>query len=113
MRSASAACRCAPGWTSGRSRPPGERGPELGRERSSELARGGGGRLPRDPGGIRPQSLERVVLARLREEHVHDEVAVVEQDPGGVTQPFDAAWRSAVLALERQLDLVTDRAHLT
>ena len=63
-------------------------------------------------GRVGPEALEVVVLAGLAEEDVHDEVAVVEQHPGGVGHALDAAGRVARLVLDPALDLVDDRPHL-
>ena len=49
---------------------------------------------------VGPQALEAVELARLGEEHVHDEIAVVEQDPRRVAQTFDGARLLARLLVE-------------
>ena len=56
--------------------------------------------------------LELVVLARLVEEHVHDEVSVVEQHPLEVVEPLDTNRARASVALQLFLDGVHDRAHL-
>ena len=56
--------------------------------------------------------LEVVVLARLLQEHVHDEVAVVHQDPGGVGQPLHPDGRELVGLLDAALDLFDQRAHV-
>src|SRR5207253_3255233 len=54
--------------------------------------------LPRDLRHVGPQALELVVAAGVLVEHVHDEVAVVEQHPGEVVEALDAdRLRSALL----------------
>src|ERR1700722_18931962 len=54
--------------------------------------------------------LEVVVLTRLLEEDVHDEVAVVHQDPGGVRQPLHTDGRELVGLFDLTLDLLDQRA---
>ena len=64
----------------------------------AQLRRGGGVVGPGDRRRVGPQALEPVVLARLVEEHVHDEIAVVEQHPRRVREalrPRGASRRSA------------------
>lgn len=47
--------------------------------------------LPLDAGGVGPETFEAVEGARLRQEHVHHQVAVVEEDPRRVVDPLDGA----------------------
>jgi hypothetical protein len=47
--------------------------------------------LPLDAGGVGPEAFEAVEGARLRQEHVHHQVAVVEEDPRRVVEPLDGA----------------------
>ena len=64
----------------------------------TSLRRGRGVVGPGHGRGVGPQPLEPVVLARLVEEHVHDEIAVVEQAPTRrreTLRPRAASHRSA------------------
>ncbi len=54
---------------------------------------------PRHAGCAGPQMLEVVVVPRVLQEHVRDEVAVVHEHPGGVLQALDARRRDAVRLL--------------
>src|SRR5262245_50073568 len=62
------------------------------------------GALPRNPRRVGPQSLEAIELACRGQEHVHDEVPVVEEYPGRVVEPFDRARLDADLLSELLLD---------
>ena len=70
------------------------------------------GVLPGDARGVGPQSFEPVELARRGEKDVHDEVAVIEQDPRRVIQPLDGPRLDLGLLPQLLLDLVHDGADL-
>ncbi len=53
-----------------------------------------------------PEALQIIVRAGAREEYVHDEIAVVLQDPLGVLVAFDADGHLA-LSLHLEIDFVT------
>src|SRR5207248_5384765 len=59
-----------------------------------------------------PQTLEVVVPARFLEEHVHHDVAVVEQYPPGVVESLHAVGASGSGRLGALLDLLGDGSHL-
>src|SRR5680860_102371 len=63
------------------------------------------GRGPVDDWGVSPESLEVVVLASRRLEHVNHDVAVVEQHPLGLRPALVTQWLSARL-LEPLLNMV-------
>src|SRR3954452_10351944 len=67
---------------------------------------------PVDSGHVAPESLELVVVARLLQEDVDDEVAVVDEDPVAVVEALDAQWPRAALLDDLLLDRVGDGAHL-
>src|SRR5690606_9791803 len=52
------------------------------------LLDGRGREFERDDGGVLPEALERVVLAVLLVEHVHHDVAEVEQHPAPLAAPL-------------------------
>ena len=82
-------------------------------ERRASASAAGGNRLPIDAGCVGPEAFEGVVLARLFEEDVHDDVAVVEQHPRAAFAPFLGARSRVGLLAQRLLDRFDDRADLT
>jgi hypothetical protein len=72
------------------------------------------GQVERDHGAVLPEALERVVHAVLLVEHVHHEVAEVQQDPATLcpaltTQRLDASLVELVLDLARRNTSVSGR----
>src|SRR5664279_1809158 len=63
---------------------------------------------PGDPGCVEPEVLEVVELAGFVQEDVHQELAVVHQDPVGVGEPLHPKRRPAAQPLHLQLHLVDD-----
>ena len=66
---------------------------------------------PPDGRGVAVEALDLVEAADLVEEHVDDDVAVVEQHPLLLADALDAARRTAGRRPDRLLDLVDERAH--
>jgi hypothetical protein len=65
-----------------------------------------------DPFGVPPEPFERIVLADILEENVHDHVPEVHEDPFRGGRTFDAE-RSVSLCGENAVDVIRDRAGLT
>src|SRR5438105_12639878 len=90
-------------------------GPAGGESAARLLAlRGAGYRrlLPMPARSVGPEPFEVVVAAHLIEEHVDDEVPVVEQDPLGVGAPLGAQRGGPSGRLDLGLDLLSDGEHL-
>src|SRR5208283_5823778 len=62
--------------------------------------------------GLGPEILERIVRAGFGLEHVHHDVAVVEENPAAFFIAFDAQPVVAQLVLEDPIDLFADGVQL-
>ncbi len=63
--------------------------------------------------GAGPEVLKVVVLPRLLKEDVHDEVAVIHEDPGCILEAFDPHRRKSMRLLDTPFDLFDQRAHVS
>lgn len=61
-----------------------------------------------DDGGVPPEAFEAVVFPLFRVEDVHQEVAVIAEDPFGVVVAFHAVREFSCLLLHLQGDFVPD-----
>ena len=57
------------------------------------------------------QALDLVELAHLGEEHVHDDIAIVDEHPLMFVDTLDPPWRPARRLTRLPLDIVDERTH--
>src|SRR5918911_718238 len=62
--------------------------------------------------GLAPELLEAVEVARVRREHVDDDVQVVHEDPAGLGDALLPAWQEPMVLLEAFPDAVVDGLRL-